>query len=585
MSEDYDSEPSGPDVYGGESSDSSEESESTSNYRNTFFDIEAQESDDSDEDEDEDENEYEDEREKYYFPQFMRLPPELREQVWAAFDPGLKSKARLFCLKGRQDSLEFWEGPYLSEQVAPTMAMMGTHQESRQLALKAYPNTFELYAGRTVLRYNRERDVLFIAGRSISARQLGMLAMQPQNPQNLAFDSLFSRAWEELKPEIAERIKSLYLCCECWDFQARKTQWCVSDSINYAYFEEEPVYDDYPYTEGALETMYCWPDLNKHEEFAKENVTPIGTMSGIVVWPLVEFPSKRGLDRHRALQVAVATEGEWKDKWDSDDESNDGSDEESVTADEYESEGIDDATIDGEESESESEDDLVVHDSESEEDDVEPSSFTMPDGEEAEVLVGGDVSAGNFSDLEPESPIRDGSEVEHESSDEEPVQPAARRKRRIVSSDDEDDAEDDGEEKVGIPFRSMKRARIVLSDSEDEDEEDGVNEGGAHLRRGSSDKDSEESSDDSEDEEPAKEKPMSIFEKLSQFRQDNPVSPNSYSDSDSERSMHNDDFESYGGVNYVDDEVDDEDGSLQGGGEELGMEEYSEDEDDDDDGW
>ncbi|KAI1130644.1 hypothetical protein F5Y10DRAFT_235275 [Nemania abortiva] len=165
---------------------------------------------------------------------------------------------------------------------------------------------------------------------------------------------------------------------------------------------------------------------------------------------------------------------------------------------------------------------------------------------------------------------------------------SGRRKRRIVSSDDEDgdkngdasiaesrprlkkrarvvlsDSEDEeaggesAEPEAEIPSRLKKRARVVLSDSEDEEgEEDqpskrGVAEGVEDEDEDEDEKEDEEDEEeeyeeDEEDEEEAQaSKPLSLMQRLRQFRSDVRVSPENGSPNSAEEDDGEEQYEDY----------------------------------------
>lgn len=564
MSEESDSEDRvATDLEDGLAEYDSEEYDSEEN--NEFLDLEADESDDDDDSSLGD-------TELFFFPQFKRLPYELCEHIWRFFDPYLKSEARVFDLELSESPVMFLESASLAEQTAPARGMLATHRESRAIALKSYPDTLNLYRRGGILRYNSATDVINFGGRcTVGSALLETVMSLIKNPSHLAFSNLSERLLSsatEPPPNTASKLKSIYLTRDSYLHPKRAQKWCVSDSVHCfdrQWAEESEIPDVY----NVVSQRFCWPNLQKHREFAKQSVHPrvFCIPGGFEVWPLIEFIWEDGLNRYRKIEAAVSTGGEGGDKWLSDTESED----ESTTEDEYESEGIDDATID-EEGSSSDENDLVVQ-SGSEDDDASSfDGFSPLQDENQKLQLGDEVRVGNFSSLEPESPAHDGGELEHATSDEEPVVKVNRRKRRIVSSDDEHDSGDERNEIRKVPSRPSKRSRIVLSDTEDEDNEV-VEEGDK-----SQDDESSEEGDESEDEEPVKAKPMSIFEKLRRFREEVPVPPDSGSDSDAGDSMDNEDFGRGSRYGYLDDDEDDEDEAIEDDRMIAGMSESGEEE-------
>ncbi|KAI6082610.1 hypothetical protein F4821DRAFT_246668 [Hypoxylon rubiginosum] len=531
---------------------------------NDLIDDEAIESDDESE-------ESEDSEPIVPFPQFMRLPPELRERVWEFFNPDLKDH-RVFRLNVMSSPPELWESAQLYQQTAPARTMLSTYSESRGIALRHYPHTLDIRGGRGVLRFHGERDVVLL-GASLKGYGLDAFTSIIRNVQYLALDLVDwdDRTSELLLSSATQHLKAVFKLYASQLCRKDKLAWCASD---WAHRYEHQKLEDYGYgIDREYNFMYCWPDLAKHEALALENallpITDESSARRMTCWPMIEFEyisGQKEMDRYQKICDMVA--------WGRDDStgSYSGSEEEpGSTEDEYESEGIDDATVDSQDDATEDEDDLVVH-SGSEEEEYEEQDVSVFNGfspiqdEGPELHLGDEVEAGNFSSIEPESPNHDGDESSPDVSDEEPIRKTVRNKRRIVSSDNEDDAEEEGQGSP-LPIRSAKRSRIVLSDTEDEDEEDGGRVAKRRDRRITVDESEDdeaveeevEDEDESEDEEPVKAKPMSIFEKLSQFRDDNPVSPGSDEESDPEGSMRADEFDD-------DERADDDDGSFVEGG-------------------
>ncbi|KAI1773068.1 hypothetical protein F4818DRAFT_116859 [Hypoxylon cercidicola] len=543
---------------------------------NSFIDAEAAESDELDESDDLDEIDLP--NPSVSFPQFMHLPPELRERVWEFFVPDLKGNRVLRFLHQTHLGDELWESSFLSQQTAPARTMLATNSESRAIALKNQPDTIELRGGRGILRFHSERDVILIGTHASRPRDPDRFASLLRNVKYLAIDSTYySPKYTvsiELPFALLQHLKAIFLGLDCHSYRKSKLGWCTSDSVHqYQIQEVEELEGTYLSTD--INYLYCWPDLQKAQDLAK-NVHPgPEDYSGVPVWPMIEFVSHRGLDRYQKVCDLVSGQVEGQDDSSgSDSQSEDGSISGYSTVDEYESEGIDDATIDSDGDAAEDEDDLVVqsgsgeeeHEDGDEEQDVSVfNGFSPLQDEEPELHLDDEVGVANFSSLEPESPNHDGNESSRDITDEEPVRTTVRQKRRIVLSDDEHDSGDEADE---IPSRPAKRSRIVLSDTEDEDDEDGkggdqVVEGNGHHPVDESEDDEVteeevEDPDETEDEEPVKTKPMSIFEKLRQFRDDNPVPQQSDDDSHTEGSVDPDEFDDGSDAHFLDDEAMDE---------------------------
>ncbi|KAI1758882.1 hypothetical protein GGR53DRAFT_197286 [Hypoxylon sp. FL1150] len=528
---------------------------------------------------DDESDESDDDREPIVpFPQFMRLPPELRERVWEFFNPDLKMPRVFRLLHIDKSPSELWESGFLDQQTAPARAMLATYSESRAIAMKHYPHILKIRGGRGILRFHGEKDVILLDPPMRPSRNPNAFAKLLKDVQYIGFDAEEPLAYpisEMLPPSVQQHLKAVFMSYP-WDYYRKaELAWCVSDWVHR---NQNTGIEDTDYSSTEFAYMFCWPNLPKHEALASRNVLPaVHHAAGVSVpiWPMIEFSDFS--DTHDRLVGIPSYQGVCDFVSHGGDDSSalhSGSENESAdsdTEDEYESSGIDDATIDSNDDASEDEDDFTVlsgSEEEEYEEEVSFNGFSPIQDEEPELHSGDGVEAANFSSLEPESPEHDGSESSSDVSDEEPVRKTGRNKRRIVSSDDEDDDEDDAEEEGGdkkIPSRPAKRTRIVVSDSEDADEdedeenhEENHEENGRRVAKGRGRRIIVHDSDDdeSEDEEPMKAKPMSIFQKLSQFRDDNPVSPGSNDDSDSEGSMTVDELNDDGGF-------DDDDGGIE----------------------
>ncbi|KAI2782784.1 hypothetical protein F4815DRAFT_460706 [Daldinia loculata] len=540
---------------------------------NGFLDMEAAESDGESENSDDTSST----KEQFFFPQFKSLPPELRARIWEFFDPDLRTKARVFHMIIRTNPIEFWRSATLIEQTAPARAMLATHHESRALALKSYPDTLDLHRGSGVIRYNSERDVILLSISSIlGPNDIEEFFSSLGNIKYLAFNYLRAANEEILYSRLATHptLKEIFYCYDCYEYSSRDLMWCISDSVQRFYTQQT----EYDAVLGPqpLRSMFCWPDLENHREFAEEHAqTTVGHSKPLKIWSMIEFGYDEGVLRYERLEAS----GERPEGWSSDMESEHDSD--LASEDEYESEGIDDATIDSDGGSNEDDDDLVVQ-SGSDEDNLSTfNGFSPIRDENSDLHLDGEIEVGNFSSLEPESPNHYDNASEQDGSDEEPVQKTARRKRRIVSSDDEDDPNDECDEEVKMPSRPAKRSRVVLSDTEDEGDEDGDED----TKQGRDIAYESEESDEPEDEEPVKTKSMSLFEKLKQYRQENPVPPDSDASSDIEASIGSEDLDAGNNINFPDDEIEDEDELLGNGGIAADMSEEHSEGDEDEDGW
>ncbi|KAK2038397.1 hypothetical protein LZ31DRAFT_559620 [Colletotrichum somersetense] len=526
---------------------------------------------------------------RVFFPEFRRLPIELRHRVWQFFCPDLALFPRVLSFQvvcsPKQDSI--WESATLENQIAAASAMLAVHHESRELALKAFPDTLAIREGRRVVRFHKQRDVVHLNSPKKTWRHNMHVPGFSENVVNLAMD-IDLNPWELQLLLAFPNLRNVFDLT--WHNDRRiphRMAWCASDRTHR--YEIEQLRKNV-HTGEDFHFVYCWPDVENHHDFAQEKAgmterfeaamteveeireerpdfmedEDVARLGEIDYWQMMCF----GWDAADRFEAFVAkqgvADGDIPAADDSDDEES-GSDESGDSSDqnEYESEGIDDATIDGE-SGDEDEDDLAVdtrHGSDDEDDEVGASDFggfSPLRDENGGMMVDGSGAAAHFSSPEPESgddrprpggrrarqvissDDDDEEEEEEEPGEgevEEPSRGASRRSAVVLSDDDEEKEDDEG------PSRSTgRRSRVVLSDDDDDDEEDEdeaakpARPSGRRARVLPSDDEDEDvdeggvdvqtkgGSDDGGEQAGAGGKPLSLAEKLARNRRDNPVS-------------------------------------------------------------
>ncbi|KAI9900225.1 hypothetical protein N3K66_004487 [Trichothecium roseum] len=489
------------------------------------------------------------------FEPFMRLPPELRQKIWESFCPHLASRhGRILSLnfsmeynvangppsayvwsddeddedeepvKGPRIRFTVYDGLSLQDHTAGLRLVMAVHGESRQFALKLFPDTIDMRTGSgdAIVRFNRDRDIIMPVCRSQMYRLHEKTLKSISQVKHIAFD------WAPDRPEDAvtvldrglvgamPNLETIYLCRHWMSegFSKSRLRWCASPMVNCHFMEtwqkEQLLGED-------LVWMMCWPDVKRHPDFTKTHVDPDFfegfparcvdqiKKGGVKLLPMVNFEEIGGVDRFYTLVkehddglAADGADSDWSE-WDVADEPE--------SEDDYESDGIDDSEHPQVE-EADSQDDLLDDGGDSEDD------------------------------------ASNGREVVHRP-----------KRRRVVDSDDDDD-DDDQEEGKGAPSsggdkRPAKRNKsneVMVVVSSDEDEEEEEEEEGA-------------SSDDdgSDDENPQPR--LSLAERLAQARRDNPIPGEEEEDEDSEDDS---DECSYGrGEDEEEDEEDSEDGMVE----------------------
>ncbi|RYO87386.1 hypothetical protein DL764_008866 [Monosporascus ibericus] len=548
--------------------ESGESDESGSETVRDLLDLEAFESGDEYDDDDGMSTES---RDGYHvsFPQFCRLPIELRQRVWELFDPDLRAAVRIFDVQSL--GIKLWPTATLFQQTEPARTILEVHRESRQLALKFYPDKLPIMNGNGTLRYHKAKDIIALSCISEclewGSGGWGVIADDLRDVERLAFHISLQfipvlHRFQQLPFHHFKSLKTAYTCWGAEELHSRNLKWCVSDSVQTFYLKTEEedigVGEDY-------EMIYCWPDLESHPEYAEKEVPEClrldrfannGEGPGFEICPMVVFSFDSGVQRYDRLRERALTDE--SAKWDSD------SDSDPSEEDEYESEGIDDATLDGSAGADDIDDGMVLYDGAFEESDDENDSEISGFSRQSDgvVPVDDDELAARFSSLEPNSPRHRNSD--HSDSDDQPIRKNTRTKRRVVSSDSEDESADESSKRLANPDHSdsddqpirkynRKRRRVVSSDSEAESanelprkvtkrsrhdsrrpgravlsdsDGEGADEHDVKSRdHGSSDSDASPSEDSEEDsdKEQGNRKPMSLAERLRLHRSYIPV--------------------------------------------------------------
>ncbi|KAK4445877.1 hypothetical protein QBC34DRAFT_412394 [Podospora aff. communis PSN243] len=587
-------------------SDAASESDSEDELQNNrlhVFDLEASEEDnDSDQEEDHEEDGDDEIR---FFPQFMRLPIELRYKIWELFSPELTAAGRVLEVPRNGNTF------ILANQTASSRAVLSTHRESREFALKTLPDLLPMPHARfsgfdpqpLFIRFNKEKDIVLFPRVNLvrfaietpptpdfldQVRNLALwlhqfdsqasiprpISVTPQSPPNLHFPNL----------------KNLFFLEEASSCPWKVLRWCGSDKV------KRSLVTQYRETiEGVVQfvhrEMYCWPDLEKHRDFAEHEIPLVqlwrnnilpgypGTdadssveeqLKKLSIWPLISFNDDEidRLERFRASNGA----GE---SWDSE-----SSDDDDSGVDDYESSGIDDEEIAEDSEDDVDEDDLLMAGGEQDSDEDEERTsefggFSPLQGPNGIVDLAED---GHFSSPEPESTTVQGESDESDSD--EPVARQARMKssrKRVLDESDED--EEDSEDSAPLRRQPRKRARhahrVDDTDEDDSDDQGGKPSGGDRDESG---EESSEGSEEESDEEDAPPRTMSLAERLQLHRRQNPVPDEQ--DSESSGDFIDEDAFAIPGYTDFDDDDDGEDGEdyPKDGQEELMIDLNEEDE-------
>ncbi|KAI1195432.1 hypothetical protein F5X97DRAFT_308270 [Nemania serpens] len=553
--------------------------ESETEQGDGFFDLEADESDDHDGDENGDEDDGDDGDDgddagkPYSFPQFSRLPPELRTMIWEAVDPDLKSQGRVldFQVIGTREPL--WASATLAEQTAPARALLSTNKESRYIALAHYPDVINIeFDG--VIRFRGSSDIILLRTDQNLGDVLNNFRRWSSNIKYLAFSVNLEAPvllfWEGLAPdqdsilEGCRNLEAILFCFHGDELRIRELDWSVSKSAKQFYrktFEEIPGLS----RREDCSALYCWPDTTLHATFADcagesyvEDFLRLLEFGDIPLWPMAQYCSESGLELyHRVKRYAERSD---EHGFASSPESSEGESISESESDDYSLDGfvVDNFSERSEESSDDEHDDSF--DGNGDEEDAgfhyDPNAYNgfsplqSPTDDEATSNLPNTTQA-----IDEARSLEDlGSDAS--SLEEEPraARRSSRRKRRIVASDDEDDEEDGGTLAVEGNSRGKKRVRVEISKSEDGGDGDGDGTGSeveysiqprkrartiVSRNEDTEDEETEEEKtddgdDDDDEEEPRASKPISLFAKLRQFRSEVRISPENESSTSGE---------------------------------------------------
>ncbi|CAJ0550886.1 Ff.00g108160.m01.CDS01 [Fusarium sp. VM40] len=570
QSDDSENERLPNEIQGEEESSGNESSDESSDHSDGggLLDTMAADTDDDsgDESDDEDNDHYETGLRKSsntdYFPQFCRLPIELRNRIWELFCPELCARYRVLdflisygTTRHPESATSLvWtvrDGIALEDQTRNLRTVFAVCQESRALATNAFPNSLSIDAGTgdAIVAFNQNSDVVLVNGLTCPpGRNIFHLPEFASEIKNLALggpDILDNLSGSDVPTLVNQftQLETFYVDVSSTDCQKSSLAWCTSDLVNHY---QTQTYEKQPGLGEDLQFLWCWPDLQRHPDFARFQINrdtwdnlpdPLGSTlerRGLKAWPMVAFEYERGLRRYEMLQTLGPDMGDDTSSEEEGDDEDDGS-----NLDEYESDGIDDNEI------------LETYDDSDEEGISLASGSPAPasrvihevsddddeEDEDGDVTGAGTGVGANFSSPEPEEehesvPVQRGRKrrvvSDSDDEDEEDVQPTKRaRTGRVVESDDEDD-----EPEVAQVDPPQKRSRTIISD--DEDDDDASEQGGVSRQSDADDasdsqEDSEEESEESDDDAPPAK--MSLAERLRLHREENPVN-NQDSDDD-----------------------------------------------------
>ncbi|QPG98383.1 hypothetical protein C2857_007553 [Epichloe festucae Fl1] len=454
------------------------------------------------------------------FPQFMQLPPELRHRIWQFYCPDLTAKARVLqftlspssAMMERPDHHSVKDHATLADQTEKLRAMLSTHRESRSIVVQKFPQELGMDAGSgdAIVRFRKETDVIILQGLKAGkdyflpdfSKEIQNIAV---NPWELFFGGMLNGPVDEAIPAmkgIFRNLRRLYVHTPAESQTAGQIRWCVTDYVH-AYMVE--TYEKEPGLGEDTQSLFCWPDVDGHPDFAKYSIPKLFSRGkdvevGVEMWPMVEFELEEGISQYNVLRLLKDVPDLDDDDDDDDDDGSgyseveygdrhddDGS-EEGTDWDVYESEGIDDDDI--LESGGSSEDEVVPGDA---------GRFSSPESDHVQLVGEGDACAPVQRSRKRKAIVVDSDDDEEEEEDGEPRTKRARQPRVVLDSDDDDEGgrhADESEVEV-VSTRRVERPTRTVSVSDDEDGADP----GSDSREEEEDEDDVDSEDDEDEDE------------------------------------------------------------------------------------
>ncbi|KAG5975684.1 hypothetical protein E4U56_003349 [Claviceps arundinis] len=258
------------------------------------------------------------------FPQFMQLPPELRHQIWHFYCPDLRAKARVLPF------LEFpiitvdWQNNYslpdyqaLAEQTKSLRAVLSTHRESRSIAVRKYPDelVMDSASGAAIVRFRKETDVIFLMelltdvdysvpefGNEIQNLAVGVV--EDFSEERYFYDGSILKVLPALKG-LFPNLRRLFSHWPSLTQPTEMEEWCVTEHVHLymvkTYYERASGVDELP------STLFCWPDLDAHLDFARSLVPQMCSLekmeeAGVEFWPIVEFESEMTMQMYDMMK-------------------------------------------------------------------------------------------------------------------------------------------------------------------------------------------------------------------------------------------------------------------------------------------
>ncbi|KAG6045257.1 hypothetical protein E4U17_000238 [Claviceps sp. LM77 group G4] len=245
------------------------------------------------------------------FPQFMQLPPNLRHHIWKLHCPDLSGKPRVLGFIAKKSEAptepsEHWTlttDRTLACQTKSLRAMLSTHRESRSIAVRIFPDELALDKGseRAIVRFRKETDVIFLLNLWLDVNYVPPnFATQVQNlsigaVRDYKGKNYYGEALLQVVPAVKGILPNLKRLYSLWPMVISGTKdlgnWCATDYVHK--YMLEPDYRETGFG-GGTKSMFCWPDLDTHPDFARSEVLKPCSLeemeeAGLEIWWMAMF--------------------------------------------------------------------------------------------------------------------------------------------------------------------------------------------------------------------------------------------------------------------------------------------------------
>ncbi|KAM5383823.1 hypothetical protein ACJZ2D_001812 [Fusarium nematophilum] len=238
------------------------------------------------------------------FPQFKRLPRELRIRIWELFCPQLGTEPQALEFNFQVDPvhpsyLSPRQNPHMRHSTKNVRRVLAVHRESRAIAEQALPSALRFRSSRkpmreALVRFRPERDIVFIA----DIERLGNLQYpRPRQKQPLRASDFANHVQNVgfLSDNIQKEDNRFIFLLQClaqlkrvYYVSAVKTPHGTS-APGWSWFSTESCYQKRLYF-GFETTVYCWPKPSRESE--AEGMAPADAVAR--AQPLREHAEKYG---------------------------------------------------------------------------------------------------------------------------------------------------------------------------------------------------------------------------------------------------------------------------------------------------